>query len=55
MNLDRGPFICNTLDIDSTTNQETALIEIYRMMRPGEPPTRDAASMLFTNLISINR
>ena len=48
--LDRGPFICNTLDIDSTTNQETALIEIYRMMRPGEPPTKDAAAQLFTNL-----
>ena len=48
--LDRGPFICNTLDIDSTTSQETALIEIYRMMRPGEPPTKDAAAQLFTNL-----
>jgi len=48
--LDRGPFICNTLDIDSTTDQESALIEIYRMMRPGEPPTKDAAAQLFTNL-----
>ncbi len=48
--LDRGPFICNTLDIDPTTDQETALIEIYRMMRPGEPPTKDAASQLFVNL-----
>ena len=48
--LDRGPFICNTLDIDPTTDQETALIEIYRMMRPGEPPTKDAASQLFSNL-----
>ena len=48
--LDRGPFICNTLDVDPTIDQETALIEIYRMMRPGEPPTKDAASMLFTNL-----
>ena len=48
--LDRGPFICNTLDIDSTIDQETALIEIYRMMRPGEPPTKDAAAQLFTNL-----
>ena len=48
--LDRGPFICNTLDVDPTTDQETALIEIYRMMRPGEPPTKDAASTLFTNL-----
>ena len=48
--LDRGPFICNTLDRDSTTDQDTALIEIYRMMRPGEPPTKDAATQLFTNL-----
>ena len=48
--LDRGPFICNTLDVDPTTDQDTALIEIYRMMRPGEPPTKDAASTLFTNL-----
>ena len=48
--LDRGPFICNTLDIDPTTDQETALIEIYRMMRPGEPPTKEASSQLFTNL-----
>ena len=48
--LDRGPFICNTLDIDPTTDQETALIEIYRMMRPGEPPAKEASSQLFTNL-----
>jgi len=48
--LDRGPFICNTLDVDPTIDQDTALIEIYRMMRPGEPPTKDAASTLFTNL-----
>ncbi|MAR78295.1 MAG: DNA-directed RNA polymerase subunit beta [Gammaproteobacteria bacterium] len=48
--LDRGPFICNTLDVDTTTTQEEALIEIYRMMRPGEPPTKDAAAQLFANL-----
>ena len=48
--LDRGPFICNTLDVDPTTDQDTALIEIYRMMRPGEPPTKDAATQLFTSL-----
>jgi DNA-directed RNA polymerase subunit beta len=48
--LDRGPFICNTLDVDPTTNQETALTEIYKMMRPGEPPTKEASSQLFTNL-----
>ena len=48
--LDRGPFICNTLDVDPTTDQETALTEIYKMMRPGEPPTKEASSQLFSNL-----
>ena len=48
--LDRGTFICNTLDIDPTCDQKTALIEIYRMMRPGEPPTEEAAQQLFINL-----
>ena len=48
--LDRGPFICNTLDVDATTDQDTALIEIYRMMRPGEPSTKEAATQLFTSL-----
>ena len=48
--LDRGAFICNTLDIDPTDDQKSALIEIYRMMRPGEPPTEEAANQLFTNL-----
>ena len=41
--LDRGTFICNTIDIDPTHDQKSALIEIYRMMRPGEPPTEEAA------------
>ena len=54
--LDRGAFICNTLDVDPTVDQKSALIEIYRMMRPGEPPTEEAASQLFTNLFqSIDR
>ena len=48
--LDRGPFISDTLKIDSTTNQLEAQIEIYRMMRPGEPPTKEAAENLFKNL-----
>ncbi|MFK8016549.1 MAG: DNA-directed RNA polymerase subunit beta [Gammaproteobacteria bacterium] len=48
--LDRGPFISNTLNIDSTTTRLEALVEIYRMMRPGEPPTKDAAENLFQNL-----
>ncbi|MCS4506018.1 DNA-directed RNA polymerase subunit beta [Arhodomonas aquaeolei] len=48
--LDRGPYISNTLRIDSTRTQLEALVEIYRMMRPGEPPTKEAAENLFENL-----
>ena len=48
--LDTGPFISNTLAVDSTTTKLEAQIEIYRMMRPGEPPTKDAAENLFNNL-----
>ena len=48
--LDRGAFISNTLRIDSSTNKLEALVEIYRMMRPGEPPTKEAAENLFQNL-----
>jgi DNA-directed RNA polymerase subunit beta len=48
--LDRGPYISTTLRIDSTTTQLEAQVEIYRMMRPGEPPTKDAAQNLFHNL-----
>jgi DNA-directed RNA polymerase subunit beta len=48
--LDRGPFISNTLRIDATQSKLDALVEIYRMMRPGEPPTKEAAENLFNNL-----
>ncbi|MGD8784631.1 MAG: DNA-directed RNA polymerase subunit beta, partial [Thioalkalispiraceae bacterium] len=48
--LDHGPFISNTLAIDATTTQLEAQVEIYRMMRPGEPPTKEAAENLFNNL-----
>jgi DNA-directed RNA polymerase subunit beta len=48
--LDHGPYISNTLNIDPTSNELEALVEIYRMMRPGEPPTKDAAQNLFKNL-----
>ncbi len=48
--LDRGAYISNTLRIDPSRNQLEALVEIYRMMRPGEPPTKDAAQNLFQNL-----
>ena len=48
--LDKGPYISTTLRSDPTTNRLEALVEIYRMMRPGEPPTRDSAEQLFKNL-----
>jgi DNA-directed RNA polymerase subunit beta len=48
--LDRGPFVSDTLRIDPTRDALEAQIEIYRMMRPGEPPTKDAAQTLFNNL-----
>jgi DNA-directed RNA polymerase subunit beta len=48
--LDKGPYISDTLRVDPTDNQLEALVEIYRMMRPGEPPTKEAAENLFINL-----
>jgi len=48
--LDHGSYISDTIRIDSTTSQLDALVEIYRMMRPGEPPTKEAAEALFKNL-----
>src|SRR6056297_1539527 len=48
--LNCGPFISNTLRQDSTRNELEALVEIYRMMRPGEPPTKESAENLFQNL-----
>src|ERR1017187_2225415 len=52
--LDRGPYISDTLRIDPTKTRMEALVEIYRMMRPGEPPTKDAAENLFNNLFFNN-
>ena len=48
--LDRGAYISNAMRLDSTSTPLEALVEIYRMMRPGEPPTKEAAENLFTNL-----
>ena len=48
--LDRGAYISNTLRIDPSTTRLEALVEVYRMMRPGEPPTKEAAENLFQNL-----
>ncbi len=43
-------YIWDTLNIDSTLSQQDALLEIYRVMRPGEPPTLEIATFLFNNL-----
>jgi len=48
--LDQGPYISQTLRVDETADQAAARIAIYRMMRPGEPPTEDAVEALFNRL-----
>ena len=48
--LESGPYMADTVRADSTTNDVEALVEIYRMMRPGEPPTKEAATTLFNSL-----
>jgi DNA-directed RNA polymerase subunit beta len=45
-----GPWIRNTLAVDKNTNRDEALIDIYRIMRPGEPPTPETAEALFRGL-----
>ena len=49
-NINVGPYMRNTMVADKNMNRETALMDIYRVMRPGEPPTVDAASALFDTL-----
>ncbi|MFT7559315.1 MAG: DNA-directed RNA polymerase subunit beta [Flavobacteriales bacterium] len=48
--LDCGSFVSDTVRIDPTRTQLEALVEIYRMMRPGEPPTKESAEALFQNM-----
>ena len=48
--LDHGPYISSTLRNDDIPDQHAARIAIYRMMRPGEPPTEDAVQSLFNSL-----
>jgi len=45
-----GPYLRNTLAIDKNATREDALIDIYRVMRPGEPPTLESAEALFHGL-----
>ncbi|MEX0369965.1 MAG: DNA-directed RNA polymerase subunit beta, partial [Tateyamaria sp.] len=49
-NVNVGPYMRNTMAQDKNMNRETALMDIYRVMRPGEPPTVEAASALFDTL-----
>ncbi|MGA7950403.1 MAG: DNA-directed RNA polymerase subunit beta [Thiobacillaceae bacterium] len=48
--LDQGPYMSHTLRVDETADQQAARVAIYRMMRPGEPPTEDAVEALFQRL-----
>ncbi|HEV2570132.1 DNA-directed RNA polymerase subunit beta [Methylocella sp. CPCC 101449] len=45
-----GPYIRNTLAVDKNSNREEALFDIYRVMRPGEPPTIESAEAMFHSL-----
>ena len=47
-NINVGPYMRNTMAADKNMNRETALMDIYRVMRPGEPPTVEAASTCLT-------
>ncbi|QQA42278.1 DNA-directed RNA polymerase subunit beta [Pelagovum pacificum] len=49
-NISVGPYMRNTMAQDKNMNRDTALMDIYRVMRPGEPPTVEAASTLFDSL-----
>jgi DNA-directed RNA polymerase subunit beta len=49
-NVNVGPYIRNTMAADKNMGRDTALMDIYRVMRPGEPPTVEAASQLFETL-----
>jgi DNA-directed RNA polymerase subunit beta len=49
-NVNVGPYIRNTMAVDKNMGRDTALMDIYRVMRPGEPPTVEAASQLFDTL-----
>ena len=49
-NITVGPYMRNTMATDKNMNRDTALMDIYRVMRPGEPPTVEAATTLFDSL-----
>ena len=48
--IDSGSYIADTLRSDASTSRQEALVDIYRMLRPGEPPTKESTEILFNNL-----
>jgi DNA-directed RNA polymerase subunit beta len=48
--IDSGSYIADTLRNDASTSKQEALVDIYRMLRPGEPPTKESTEILFNNL-----
>ena len=50
----RGPYIFETMKVDKNNNKEEALNEIYKVLSPGEPPTREIAEEVFMNLYFMN-
>ena len=48
--IDSGPFVADTLRSDPSKSKAEALVDIYRMLRPGEPPTKESTEILFNNL-----
>ena len=48
--IDSGSYIADTLRNDTSTSRQEALVDIYRMLRPGEPPTKESTEILFNNL-----
>ena len=49
-NIEIGSYIRNTLQLDKARSREEALFELFKILRPGEPPTIETAEMLFNNL-----
>ena len=48
--IDSGSYIADTLRNDASSSRQEALVDIYRMLRPGEPPTKESTEILFNNL-----
>ena len=51
--INKGPYLLNTIINDKNNTKDEAVTEIYKMLRPGEPPTIEIATQIFNNLFSI--